>query len=145
MTSICLEEEVVAILGNTRAYSLFILGCKETSWLFEDVHSLLLLSLFFVQFATNVLLERSLQRLRRLTIRAYLLVPKVESYEHSSMIHHMSRPDMQVNQEASSSRRTAVEGLPLDPDEYERYGRQMIMPDFGLPGKRVKLDQRSIS
>lgn len=52
---------------------------------------------------------------------------------------------MQVRHEASSSRRTVVEGLPLEPEEYERYGRQMIMPDFGLPGKRVKLDQKSIS
>ncbi|OWZ78520.1 adenylyltransferase and sulfurtransferase [Cryptococcus neoformans Bt85] len=51
------------------------------------------------------------------------------------MIHHISRPDMQVRHEASSSRRTVVEGLPLEPEEYERYGRQMIMPDFGLPGQ----------
>lgn len=51
---------------------------------------------------------------------------------------------MQLTHEASSSRRTAVEGLPLEPEEYERYGRQMIMPDFGLPGKQVKLDKRSI-
>lgn len=86
-----------------------------------------------------------MQHLRGVIIRAYLLVPKVESREHLSMIHHISRPDMQVRHGASSSRRTVVEGLPLEPEEYERYGRQMIMPDFGLPGKRVKLDQKSIS
>ncbi|WVQ76822.1 hypothetical protein IAR50_006496 [Cryptococcus sp. DSM 104548] len=32
-------------------------------------------------------------------------------------------------------RRIATEDLPLDAEEYERYGRQMIMPDFGLPGQ----------
>ncbi|WVQ84093.1 hypothetical protein IAT38_006238 [Cryptococcus sp. DSM 104549] len=42
---------------------------------------------------------------------------------------------MEKHASSSSSRRTVVEDLPLAPDEYERYGRQMIMPGFGLPGQ----------
>ncbi|ODN96387.1 adenylyltransferase and sulfurtransferase [Cryptococcus wingfieldii CBS 7118] len=35
----------------------------------------------------------------------------------------------------SLPRRTVVQDLPLDPEEYQRYGRQMIMPGFGLPSQ----------
>ncbi|ODO03157.1 hypothetical protein I350_06002 [Cryptococcus amylolentus CBS 6273] len=35
----------------------------------------------------------------------------------------------------SMPRRTVVQDLPLDPEEYQRYGRQMIMPGFGLPSQ----------
>ena len=46
--------------------------------------------------------------------------------------------------DAEQEARTPVH-LPLRLDEYKRYGRQMILPGFGLPGARPDLRARESS
>lgn len=46
--------------------------------------------------------------------------------------------------ETASSSSSNGNERPLSLDEYKRYGRQMIMPDFGLPGESKLLCPRSL-
>lgn len=62
--------------------------------------------------------------------------PRISSNgtEALSTILYFTFFDMESTVSSASSSSAPVE-RPLSLEEYKRYGRQMIMPDFGLPGE----------